>query len=265
MREDGFHELETLFYPLDEPADLITISPAPTGTGLSIESDIPGLAGGSNTMAGAWAAFAAATGFAPDLKVELKKGIPIGAGLGGGSSDAAALLQYLNDIAGSSALPREELMRTAATVGADVPFFFMHGPARGCGIGDRLAPASVDLAGLVGVLVCPPISVSTTKAYRDWDEFTARKPESSLTGLFRDITKINFSRAWLRNAFEKVVFSNHPEIRKIKERLLELGASGAVMSGSGSSVFAIFRERGRAEEVARSMADNGATAYVQEL
>lgn len=264
IRENGFHELDTLFYPLPEPSDLVTISPAPAGTGIGITSDVPGLDGEANIMTKAWKAFARATGFAPDLHVGLQKNIPMGAGLGGGSSDAAVLLDYLNRNAGQRALGRTELMRLAAKVGADVPFFLLGEPAWASGIGDVLTPAETNLSGLFAVLACPHISVSTAWAYAAWDTIHAGESLDSLTWPLTDIKKVNFSEAWLRNAFEEVVFLNYPTIRKLKERLLASGACGAVMSGSGSSVFALFRGLGEARKAAQA-AGPEMTVHVLEL
>lgn len=265
VREDGLHELSTLFYPLPEPSDLITIRPGPAGSGLMINCSVPGLDDESNTMAKAWRAFSEVTGSAPDLTIELDKRIPMGAGLGGGSSDAAVLLEYLNRHAGDAALSRAELTRLAASVGADTPFFLFGAPAWAGGAGDILEPADVDLSGLFSVLACPGATVSTAWAYRAWDENLIKQPRHFLTQRFSDIKKIIFSRVWLRNDFERVVFRDYPEIRIIKERLLELGASGAVMSGSGASVFALFSDRGWAGKAAGDLAGRGIAVYENEL
>ena len=265
LHEDGYHELSSLFYPLNEPADVMVISEGQPGSGLKIQCGTPGLDGESNTMIKAWRLYAEETGFSPGLCVELTKHIPIGAGLGGGSSDAAVILGYLNARAGDASLSDAGLTALAAKVGADVPFFLYKEPAWATGIGEILSPADIDLSGFFGVLACPPVSVSTSWAYGAWDKEFALKLQDSLTWRRSDIKKMNFSGAWLRNDFEAVVFRKYPEVRIIKEFFLAHGASGSVMSGSGSSVFSLFRERPQAEEASERLRERGVAVYMQEL
>jgi len=265
IREDGYHELETLFYPLPEPCDTITMRPSAPGSGLSITSNVPGLDLDSNTMAKAWRAFGDATGLFPDMRIELEKNIPMGAGLGGGSSDAAVVLAQLNRLAGGRALSEDALNRLAASVGADVPFFLVNRPAWAIGVGDQLTPADVSLSGMHAVLACPGVHVSTAWAYGAWDAIHGQSPRDGLTWRQSDIRKVNSSRVCLANAFEEVVFQNYPTIRKLKESLLASGACGAVMSGSGSSVFALFRDPGVAQEAARIEAGRQAVVHLLAL
>ena len=127
-RADGYHELETLFYPLPQPSDVLHVAPGGQGTALQFSCSTAELATPGNLVVKAYDAFAAASGYRPDLTVHLEKNIPFGAGLGGGSADAAALLSYLNDCAGSQALDRTTLHTLASGLGADIPFF-LHGKA----------------------------------------------------------------------------------------------------------------------------------------
>jgi 4-diphosphocytidyl-2-C-methyl-D-erythritol kinase len=262
LRDDGYHELLTLFHPLAEPADTLHISPAPEGAGLEFSCGDPDLEGPNNTVVKAYRAFSEAAGAAPDIRLRLDKSIPSGAGLGGGSSDAAALLMHLNDGLGHPLEP-SELQQVAAGVGADVPFFLYGEPAWAEGIGDRLEPAEIDLSGMHSLLACPDLRVSTAEAYRLWDGL--KREEHSLTGPVRDIKKVNFFSVWMRNSFEAAVFPAYPEIRNLKERLLAAGASGAVMTGSGAAVFAIYRERRAAEQAASRLAKSGVRAYVNAM
>ncbi len=268
-RDDGYHELDTLFAPLDAPCDLLDLEPGPPGSGLSLTCSDPALEGPDNLVARAYRAFARATGLAPDLRLRLTKNIPCGAGLGGGSSDAASLLLFLNKTAGSAALPPDRLAALAAGLGADVPFFLLGGAARAGGIGDRLAPADPGLAGLTLVLACPPAQVSTGWAYARFDEAAAQGRRPWTPGfLTRNSMETKNPSSLLPltllNDFEDAVFPAFPEIRQVKETFLAAGAAGAAMSGSGASVFALFRRRDRALEVAGTLTRGQTRTYVQD-
>lgn len=259
-RPDGYHELLTLFYPLPEPCDELSIEPLPPGAGCRIECGRPGLATDENLIAKAWRRFREATGAAPDVLVRLDKRIPVGAGLGGGSSDAAAMLSFLNARAGERALPEAGLSALAASLGADVPFFLLGRPALARGVGERLLPVELDLTGLCLVLVCPEVHVSTAWAYREWDRLFlgpgqgAGSGEGFLTSARMGArNSSSFSPLVLGNDFEAAVFPAYPELRGIKERLYRLGACGAALSGSGASVFGLFRGREKALTAVREL------------
>lgn len=279
LRPDGYHELDTLFLPLPEPHDVLTVQPGAPGSGLSLTCSDPGLAGPGNTVAKAYAAFARAAGAAPDLAVHLDKGIPSGAGLGGGSADAAALLLYLNDWAsgrldartGERALAPDALNTVAAEVGADVPFFLYNRPARGQGVGERLTPADPGLDGLFLLLLCPREEVNTGWAYRTWDGLPpAQKTPPSAVKDFLTWTSAGDKRspcffcACLWNSFENAVFPAHPGLRGIKEDLFRRGACGACLSGSGASLLGLFRERDQAERAAEAFSREGVTSFVHQ-
>ena len=268
-RQDGYHELSTLFWPLAEPTDTLTISPAAPGAGLTLTCSDPDLAGPSNTIQRAYEAFALATGMRPDLSAHLDKAVPMGAGLGGGSADAAALLGHLAALAGAlpgNRAPSPEAMTAlAVSVGADVPFFLLGRPAWATGVGERLEPVDPEfeavMSGLWLVLVRPAVHVSTAWAFAAWDRRhhgRAMQSAHSLTcGPSRIKSPLCF-RDRVRNGFEDVVFEAHPKLREYKEKLLRLGASGAGLSGSGASLFALFRDR----ETASSAADAIRTASI---
>ena len=269
--KNGYHSLRTLFYPLSEPHDELTLTFGPEAQGFSLSAGDPTLETEGNTVAKAWRALCERTGVWTGLDVTLKKGVPMGAGLGGGSADAAAVLRELNARAGERALTKPELLELAATIGADVPFFLMDGPAWAEGIGDELSPINANLNGFHLLLVCPPEHVSSAWAYRAWDEAgenQAEPPENKrgfLTCEGREFKNSPRSRILLYNSFEDVVFKKHPNLLKHKEKLLSLGASGAVMSGSGASLFALFRDPGVARKAHRVFIKEGFPAFLHTL
>lgn len=173
----------------------------------------------------------------PGLRAHLHKAVPIGAGLGGGSSDGAHMLRLLNDLL-DLGLDDEELHALAATLGSDCPFFLLHGPQLAEGRGERLRPITVDLAGRWLMLVHPGIHVSTADVYRNTRP-TGRSVD--LAGLLA--APLDTWQASVTNVLEEPAFARHPAIGAIKQQLLEAGAAYAAMSGSGSSVFGLFTEK----------------------
>lgn len=266
VRDNGYHDLESLFYPVPEPYDEIIFERRNDGRGPLLICDNAELACDDNTMAKAWRAFVEATGFLPDFNIALHKKIPMGAGLGGGSADAAAVLQVLNEEAGNKALSEQALIDIAADVGADVPFFLMNTPAWAEGIGEILTPVALDLSGFHLVLLCPGVHVSTGWAYKAWDTLHVEKKAG--TGLTKSGTMVKNTISTcleLWNSFEEVVFSEHPELARIKHDLLRLGAAGAVMSGSGSSVCALFRREAAAENAVDFFERQGISSFTHAL
>lgn len=268
-RPDGLHDIDTLFLPLDEPADALFIRRFDEPGDIDFTCSDPGLETDDNLVARAYRRFAQRTGFAPRLEVGLKKRIPYGAGLGGGSSDAAAMLRYLNDRAGDLALAEPDLAALALALGADVPFFLLDGPARATGVGERLVPEDPELAGFFAVVVCPAQRVSTAWAYAALDAartFPAKPGADLLTSVFEGNRKaFCVTGRPLRNDFEPVVFATHPEIGRVKERLLAVGAAGALLSGSGSAVFGLFRERQTAVLALAEFSGGGSSAFLAPL
>lgn len=197
------------------------------------------------------------------VEVELEKNIPTGRGLGGGSSDAAAALVGLLRLTGER-LPEEEVFRLAAAAGADVPFFLLGGRALGVGRGDEVY-ALEDVPPAACLLLCPPFSVSTRAAY-GW----AAARSAGLTPLGRPGI-IAFSR-WspdesgdAGNQFEPVVFSRFPELARMKVALRRAGARCAGLSGSGSTIYALFSQRATAERAAARWARGAAPFVVETL
>ena len=172
----------------------------------------------------------------PSIDVHLLKKIPTGAGLGGGSSDAAFMLRLLNDTFALE-YSHSDLLRLAGQLGADCPFFIGNTASFASGTGDVLEPVSLSLDNYFLLLVKPDITISTKEAYA---MITPRQPEVSL----REIIKkpVPEWKDWMKNDFEIPVFKKYPEIYAIKQQLYDLGAVYAAMSGSGSAVFGIFEQ-----------------------
>jgi 4-diphosphocytidyl-2-C-methyl-D-erythritol kinase len=164
----------------------------------------------------------------------MKKNIPVGAGLGGGSSDAASTLMGLNDLLGTG-LTEQQLLAIGLKLGADVPFFIFKKPALAEGIGERLTPLE-QIPKLWLLLVNPGIHVATSWVYQNLN-LTSEKVAAKLPFLYNsaeDVCSI------LSNDLESVTLSRYPVIKEIKDKLLAAGADGTLMSGSGSTVFAVF-------------------------
>ncbi len=263
-RDDGYHDLATLFLPLPSPHDVITITRSAPGTGVQLFCSEKTIAPEQNILFKCYERFGCATGFYPDITISLQKNIPMGAGLGGGSSDAAALLQYLNEQAGASCLNDVDLNRLACDLGADVPFFLLNRPAWATGRGDQLTPVHFPLHDMTMVLACPHLHVATAWAYNAWDEIYLAKtsPYSPLTPEDALDMVSALSNFVFYNSFEVPVFARHPQLRSVKEILLASGAAGAVMSGSGASQFAVFREPFQAEQAVRRLRERDIPTHV---
>lgn len=257
IRPDGYHELDSLFWPLPRPCDQLRIRRVDR-KGLTVLCDDPAVDPGSNTLVKAYAALAEVAPDMPALEVTLRKGIPTGAGLGGGSSDAAALLRWIN--AGlAQPLDAKRLAQVALEVGADAPFFLQNGPCRVQGIGEILSPQTPEqLTGMRLLLVCPCIHASTPQAYADYDAAlasgTVEESQNDLTNSKSKANETPLSGVWsgldLNNDLEAVVFSRHPQLAEIKASLLRLGAEAVAMSGSGSSIVALFAREAHVESQA---------------
>ena len=226
-RPDGFHDIETLMAPLDV-ADRLEVE-LKDSLGNEFSCSNPSLpTDGSNLVCKAVAAFAAATGREFGVRIHLEKRIPHGAGLGGGSSDAAAVLKALNELLGAG-LAVEELEKIAASIGSDVAFFIRGVPAICRGRGERVKPVEgVPDAELI--LVKPPFPVSTAWAYGAWA--AAEKSLETFPVMLGSIAMVN--------DLEPPVFSKHLQLPVLKRWLTaQPGVRAAMMSGSGSTVFAV--------------------------
>jgi 4-diphosphocytidyl-2-C-methyl-D-erythritol kinase len=244
-RPDGYHNLETVFYPIPL-CDILEITPAtdkkaPEYNFKMYNAVFEG-SDDDNLVIKAYKALAADHKL-PKVDISLYKHIPTGAGLGGGSADAAFALKMLNDIAGLG-LTAEQLRGYASRIGADCAFFIDNTPAYATGIGDILTPTPCSISGYHLVLVKPDIHVSTKDAYA---LVTPQKPEQPLTEIAA--RPIHEWKDAMKNDFENSIFAKHPAMAKIKEQLYAMGAVYASMSGSGSSFFGIFNKEQDIEKI----------------
>ena len=248
-REDGYHDLETIFYPVYGLHDELEVEAIPNNTTQhyttlhdSIQFLQEGLAvdcpAEDNLIIKCYQRMRAKYPQIGDVRIRFKKNIPFGAGLGGGSSDAAHMAIALNEIF-ALGLTREQLADEMRHLGADCPFFIYNTPCYAEGIGDKLTPISLDLSGLRLVMIKPNCGVSTKEAYSG----IIRHPEveGQIKQALNEGLSLEVMHSLLINDFEKTVFPLHPEIAEIKQRLLDAGAVYAAMSGSGSTVFGLFQ------------------------
>jgi 4-diphosphocytidyl-2-C-methyl-D-erythritol kinase len=232
-RIDGFHNIETIFYPVGL-SDILEIVKSDTfsftSTGIELDSDEQ-----NNLCVKAYQLLKMEYDLTP-VKIHLHKIIPAGAGLGGGSSDAAHTLKTLNIIFELN-LSDNRLMECAALLGSDCSFFINSNPSLGTEKGNVLQKINCSLKGYYLILLVPPVHVSTAMAY---SKVVPSVPEFYL----KDLHTISVSdwKKYVKNDFEKSVFSQFPEIEKLKNKLYRLGAEYASMSGSGSSVYGLFKE-----------------------
>ena len=234
-REDGFHELRTVFHTISL-ADRLTIS---FRDGRATEIIVEGMPGVSDNLAArAASAVLSEIGATGIVRIAIEKRIPMGAGLGGGSSDAAAVLLTLPALVRRE-ITMDRLHGLALPLGSDVPFFLMGGAALGLGRGEELYPLP-SYPAFHGLLITPAIHVSTPDAYRALSP-TLQDAEAKLLHFQQSVAQPLV--APLSNDFESVVFQQHPELKEIKQALLAGGAVQALMSGSGSSVFGLFRSK----------------------
>jgi 4-diphosphocytidyl-2-C-methyl-D-erythritol kinase len=196
---------------------------------------------------------------AHSIRIRLKKNVPVGAGLGGGSSDAAATLIALNRLFGLK-LSQSQLEKLGLKLGADVPFFIRGKPARARGIGEKLLPVS-NLPRFWAVIVYPGFAVSTAWVYRQMSEKLTK--DFANTSIAASPTTFDELTRRLENDLEDVTLKGYPKIAELKRKLLRGGAPGVLMSGSGSAVFGIFASRKAALSVFRRVRrEEGAQAFL---
>jgi 4-diphosphocytidyl-2-C-methyl-D-erythritol kinase len=250
-REDGYHELRTLFQTISL-ADTLEISFLP-GRRTKIElfdpQEIP-----DNLVVRAAEAVLEATGARGHLLISLKKQVPMGAGLGGGSSDAAAVLLALNALTGRPLL-LERLCELAGGLGSDVPFFLYGGAAVGIGRGTELFPLP-DSPAQFGLLVSPDVPVSTAEAYAVLSpSLTTKSQENKIVSFQSLLWDRGVGRAGC-NDFEAVVLKKYPRLARLKRRLLDLGANAALMTGSGSAIFGLFPTDAAVRSTLKNLSDS---------
>ncbi len=232
-RSDGYHNLETVFYPIDihdtlevEPSDSLQLQLS----GVPLEGEIS-----KNLVVRAWQLLKNDYPV-PPVNIRLHKEIPSQAGMGGGSSDGAFMLRLLNDLFHLD-LSKDDLRQKATLLGADCPFFITDHPAYAEGIGEQLIPITLDLNHYHLLIVKPPVAVSTREA------FAHIKPRQTEIKC-RDIVQqdIRTWRGLLKNDFEDSIFPQYPRLKEIKQQIYKQGALYAAMTGSGSSLYGFFEQ-----------------------
>jgi len=261
LRPDGYHDLSTLMVPLDLADEvLVRVRAGRRGPVSCRVPNRPELDGASNLAARAAEAFRRRFGLRDGIDLTVEKRIPVTAGLGGGSSDAAAVLRAL--ARAYAVRDRAALAASALDVGSDVPFFLGRGPAWATGRGETLAPVDVPALHLVLVYPTDPaLAIRAGDAYR-WLDATRHSPSD--LALEAGVQPARFRPAMARNDLQGPCFERHPALRRWVERLVGEGATSAMMSGSGPTVFGIFRDAAAARRAARGalMAGAGIEVHV---
>ena len=241
-RPDGYHNLQTVFYPVPLK-DAIEVIPMDEGfpsdvdcdlkvTNISIDGDEQ-----RNLVVRAYQMLKQDFPALPRVHVHLWKGIPTQAGMGGGSSDCGFMISLINRMF-DLGLSEEQMIQYAARLGADCAFFILSRPCYAEGIGERLEPIALDLSGWYIGVVRPDIPVPTKEAFsRIHPHFPTKNCREVV------MQPVETWRKDLVNDFEESVFALHPEIGDIKNRLYDMGATYAAMSGSGSALFGLFKEK----------------------
>ena len=253
-RPDNYHELRTVFQTVSLADELVVRFVKARQTSIRIDGTphIP-----DNLAERAARQILEAMQIHADVSFELNKYIPAGAGLGGGSSDAAAVLLALPVLAGKR-VRESDLNSIAARLGSDVSFVLRGGTALGLGRGEELYPLPDRSARFV-LLIAPKVHSSTAEVYRDLSETLTLIPLQNKLDSFQQ-EMWQSGEAVPVNDFEAVVFARHPELRRIKDRLKRAGAVSALMTGSGSSVFGIFRDRADMLRAQKALRDENSFA-----
>lgn len=239
-REDGYHNLETIFYPTQVRDALEIINAG------DLTMRVSGLTVAGNQENNlVWKAYQLLLRDFPDhlepLSIHLHKVIPMGAGMGGGSADGAFMLSLLNDYF-SLNLSSEQLIQYALDLGSDCPFFIVNKPALAQGRGELLQPIALDLSAYSFHIICPQIHVSTAQAFADIMPAAATFDLNKIATL-----PIEEWQQYIFNDFEKTVFKVHPALADIKQQLYAGGAIYASMSGTGAALYGIFPKNKKAE------------------
>ncbi len=262
-RPDGYHELRTVYQTISL-ADRLEILFEPgrrTSIELASEPEIP-----DNLVVRAAQGCLEAMRVSGRVSMKLEKHIPMGAGLGGGSSDAAAVLLALPALAGRQ-VPLARLIHLGGQLGSDVPLFLSGGTTLGVGRGNEVYPLP-DLPRLVGLAVVPDLHVSTAEAYRALGRGLTNDAAGNMINTFQSCVWLAgagvsaVDLALTGNDFEEVVLRQHPRLKSIKAKLKRLGADPAMLTGSGSAVFGMFRTREELERAAPQFPKERAIPFV---
>jgi len=242
-RADGYHDIQSILQKVSL-YDTLSLKLS-SHQGITVTTDDPSIPTDSSNLA-----YRAADlllkqrKITPGISIHIKKRIPAGAGLGGGSSNAAATLSGLNKLLRCN-LTEPDLLRLGVEIGADVPFFiYDKHAALAEGIGEQLSPVKIHVP-LWFVIVFPGFSISTKWVYENYRVLTNKRKNIRISCCFKQLNAVLHI---LINDLENVVTQQYPEIQKIKRTLIQAGACGSLMSGSGSSVFGIFPDEQHAQE-----------------
>lgn len=236
-RPDGYHNLRTIFQTISL-ADVIDLDASRARrTTITVDADVA--IPGENLMVKAATAVLEACGVSAQVRMRLRKKIPMGGGLGGGSTDAAAVLLALPGVLGKT-LEFERLMEIGAELGSDVPVFLIGGTVLGLGRGTELYPLA-DIAATPALVVSSGVHVSTAQAYGSLARGAEEPNEPNRTArLAEELSGVGDWSGFCTNDFEAAVFGAHPELPRIRRKLARLGARPALMTGSGSAIFGLF-------------------------
>lgn len=263
IRPDGYHELEMLMQTVDI-CDYLTVSVS-NGSGIEISSDSSDVpCGESNTAYKAAKLFYEAIKKEKKVKIFIEKNIPQGAGMGGGSADAAGVLKALGEIE-NHPLSEEELLKIALETGADVPFCFKGGAALCCGIGELMTPVK-PIKNVYAVILKPGVSVSTPWAYKAFDreKYPFHPKTKLLIGALEAFDYSAFEK-FGGNSLENPVFREHKIIGELKNSLKELGAFYSLMTGSGSAVYGMFKEETSARTALKKLENKAEKSFLIKL
>lgn len=233
-RADGYHEIDTLMVPVEAISDTLEIEPSEeSGCSLTIDGLSIDCAADRNLVVKVWLLMRERYGIG-GVRMRLRKQIPFGAGLGGGSADAAAAIKGINEIF-ALGLSTQEMVDVAAQLGSDIPFFIHSEPMFCRGRGEKMTPANIDLSGLWCVISKPSFGISTAEAYAG---VVPHIPTSSLEE--RLALPRNEWQEAIVNDFERSLFDKYTALPNIKREMIRQGALYASLSGSGSAMFGLF-------------------------
>lgn len=255
-RPDGYHDIESVMQTISLH-DIITVEKV-SSQEITVETDSESIPSGERNLAYRAAVLLREAGkLVSGVRIYIEKNIPAQAGLGGGSSNGAAVLVGLNRLY-NLGLDTEELSSYAASIGSDAAFFMDGGTALAEGRGERLTQLP-DAPEMHLVVVKPDVGVPTPWAYSELDSVPDRKPGKSTGFMIEAIKSGDIRRIadCMSNDFEQVVLPGYPEINDIKKRLLDLGAKSALLAGSGAAVFGVFEDNMQALEGSRHLQDLG--------
>jgi 4-diphosphocytidyl-2-C-methyl-D-erythritol kinase len=260
-RANGYHELDSVFLPISLADEVRLEIESAEETSVMLNCDAPALASSQNNLATRAArAFMSEFDLAAEVRIDLRKRIPIGAGLGGGSSDAGAVLRSLASAAAiDDADDRRRIHKVALSLGADVPFFLDPRPSRVSGIGEMIAPMSA-VPRIPLVIVAPPFEVSTAAIFKvlDPENWSGVAPDTDIDAIVRG----DISPEIVVNDLAAAAIAQFPEIGRLKGLLEESGARAVQMSGSGGAVFGVFESINDAQEGAAKIARRAPFATV---